>query len=147
MTAMSGYPSSGRAKRGVALVIVLSLITLLSTMVIGLLIMAEQEARTIALQANALDARLAADSAVQIVEGQIRQATVSGIDAGGRGHHAWASQPGAVRVYDDAGRETGVYKLYSSDRMVEPDGTFLRNGADLPADWRDRIDEFVDLNE
>src|SRR5690606_4663564 len=61
--------------------------------------------------------------------------------------YAWASQPGAIRVYDDTGEEVRVFKLYSSDVMSSQDGTSLDDGSDIPANWGSRPDEFTDLNE
>lgn len=128
-----------------ALVVVLSLIVLLSLMVVGLLLTSENERKISARQIQAVDARVAADSAIQIVQGQIRQATIQGIDSNGKGTMAWASQPGALRVFDQSGDEIRIYKLYSSDVMLATGGGAL--AADMPNDWAARPNEFVDLNE
>lgn len=147
MTAPVNRPAAklrARGRQGFALVVVLAVILMLSVLIVGLLIMAENETKTAARYMDAADARLAADSVVQIVEGQIKQATLSGIDADGKGTQAWASQPGAIRVFNNSGGLVNIFKLYSSDSMVvnTPDSLF----TDVPANWQDTPDAFVDLN-
>ena len=44
-------------------------------------------------------------------------ATTRGIDGTGKGTEAWASQPGMIRVYGNAGADA-FYKLYSSNKMI-----------------------------
>ncbi len=133
-------------RQGFALVVVLTVVLMLSILVVGLLIMAENESKTASRYMDAADARLAADSVVQIVEGQIKQASLSGIGADGKGTRAWASQPGAVRVFNNSGALVNIFKLYSSDRMVLSAAADLFDGQDLPANWGDQPDAFVDLN-
>lgn len=134
--------SGARAGRGFALVVVLTVILMLTVLVVGLLVMAENETRSAARYMDAADARLAADSVLEIVQGQIREATISGIEGTGEGTHAWASQPGAIRVFDDEGGLVNIFKLYSSDMMVT--GTANFSGDTPGSSWNP--DEFVDLN-
>lgn len=138
--------SGRRQSRGFALVVVLAVILMMSVLVVGLLVMAENETKAAARYMDAADARLAADSVLQIVQSQIRAATISGIGSDGKGTHAWASQPGAIRVFDNSGDLVNIYKLYSSDRMVLVDAAALFDGQDIPANWQANPDAFVDLN-
>ncbi len=121
----------------------------MAVMMASLFSTAEGETKTTALLASASEARLGVNAALQIVQGHLREAATSGIAADGKGTHTWASQPGAVRVFDDKGEEIRFYKLYSSHRMKEPNGGFLKTqpNIDLPATWRNRKDEYTDLNE
>jgi uncharacterized protein (TIGR02600 family) len=51
-----------------------------------------------------------ADAAVNLVQGQIRDATI-------QPSVGWASQPGMIRTFGTSGNATTAYKLYSSDEM------------------------------
>ncbi len=144
----------GRRGSGFALVLTLFVIVILSILLVGLLFTAKNELNTVVLQGSSLDSRIAADSVIQIVQGQIRQATVEGLDLSAtateekqQGTAAWASQPGAIRVYDGTGAPDRVFKLYSSDQMIVEDAASLTDGSEIPLDWRQRENEFVDLNE
>lgn len=137
-----------RGRSGFALVIVLGFIAMVSVLVIGVLVLSENETKTTQRNIKGLDAKVASDSVVQLVQAQIRDATLAGVDPSTKqGTYAWATQPGAVRVYNNTGALQNIYKLYSSDQMVATSANFLLNGADTPTDWAARKDEFVDLNE
>jgi len=135
----------GLAQHGAALVIVLALVVALSLLIVGLMLNSQSETKISSSQFHALEARLAADSVQHIIEGQVRRATTLGIDSDGKGVFSWASQPGAIRVYDTEGNEHEIYKLYSSASMIAPGGSSL--DADIPNTWRDTPDIYVDLNE
>jgi len=136
-----------RLTAGFALVVVLFILALLALLIIGLLVSNEYRTRDSALKLAVLDAAIASDTALNLVQGQIRAATIHGIDGDGRGTEAWASQPGAVRIFGKNGATTKVYKLYSSGAMAVSGTDFATAGADYPSDWRGHPDEFVDLNE
>ena len=54
-----------------------------------------------------------ADMAVNLVQGQINEATSQGMAT------AWASQPGAIRVYDNnTGALKEIYRLYSAQNLT-----------------------------
>ncbi len=78
---------------GAALVIVLAMLVLMSALVIGFLSMVSTERAGANALAGSLEARQAAESAVNLVIAQIRDGTTSA-ERGG----TWASQPGNVRV-------------------------------------------------
>lgn len=137
-----------RGRSGFALVIVLGFIAMVSVLVIGVLVLSENETKTTQRNIKGLDAKVASDSVVQLVQAQIRDATLAGIDQSTKqGTYAWATQPGAVRVYNNTGALQNIYKLYSSDQMVTSSANFLVDGTDTPTDWAARKNEFVDLNE
>jgi uncharacterized protein (TIGR02600 family) len=103
--------TSSRSQRGVALVIVLSMLVLMSALLVAFMGSVSTE-RTASRAASAtFDAKQAYESAVNLVISQIREATND--DTGEVG---WASQPGAIRTFNASG-DREVFKLYSSDRM------------------------------
>ncbi len=131
--------------RAAALIIVLSFLILLSGLMVAFLSLTRNDVTNSADYVAGQESLALSESATNLVMAQIREATLSGIDSNGVGSHAWASQPGALRVWDDEGNLVNLYKLYSAKRMQEEDLTFL-NG-EIPADWRSRPDEYTDLNE
>lgn len=129
-----------RKKAGMALMLVLSALLLLSALVTGMLVLARQQASTAGIYAAGAEASLLADSAVNVVISQIQMATA---DAGS----AWISQPGLIRTFGPEGARR-AYKLYSSGNMVVP-GAYdpaAREGQEVPSDWHNRPREYVDLN-
>lgn len=131
---------SGRA-RGAALVIVLAFLVLATVLVVAFLgtVMSEYGAAKMSSDVEA--GRQLAETAVQIVMGQVRAAT-------SRTDQAWASQPGMIRTYDTAGKPSGVYALYSTAEMVrQPAGLAFDPAVDLPgADWVGEPARWTDLN-
>lgn len=132
-------------RRGVALVIVLAMLMLLSALLVAFMGKVGTERSSSRLVAQSFEARQAYDSAVNLVMSQIREAT-SNPD----GKRAWASQPGAIRVFDDSKTDFMVYKLYSSNKMQ------LKASDYKPADAVENgfgaspavtPDGFVDMNE
>jgi len=131
--------------RGVALVVVLSLIVLLTALVLAFMSSARNDLVISSHHEAGQQAQNLGETASDIVISQIREATLSGISGAGVGSHAWASQPGAIRVWDDTGALVQLYKLYSATQLKETSLTFL--ATEIPTDWRSRPDEYVDLNE
>ena len=162
-------PSS---RRGIALVIVLSMLVLLSSVLIAFMLSASNE-RTAAQASSAqVTTRQIADSTVNLVLAQIRDATSQAGD-----DVTWASQPGAIRTFGGTlsntkktiqatGGPTGaffydynqspkdfVYKLYSADQM-KPSADDYKS-SDLPAEvsviekWdpKSPTPDYVDLNQ
>ncbi len=95
--------------------------------------------------ASGTSARMLADSALNVVIGQIQEASQ-------RSGEAWVSQPGLIRTYDSSGIPVKAYKLYSSAELVV-DGEFnpvtpSGEPTDVPGDWKSQgRDVYVDLNE
>lgn len=98
-----------RAK-GAALLIALAFLVLLSAVVLALLAGSRTGRQSADSFATGQETLRLADTAVNLVQGQISDAT-------SRAGIGWASQPGMVRAFDTAGRVT-AHKLYSSDEMV-----------------------------
>lgn len=95
--------------RGVALISVLAVMILITALVVGFLFRAGRERSATASYVANSSAQLLADTAVNLVQAQINEATSSGL--------AWASQPGAIRVFDNTGNLQNVYRLYSAPTL------------------------------
>lgn len=130
-----------RKEAGAALIIVLSLLVLVTVMVVAFFGSVATEYGSAKNSSDAESTRQLADSAVQLVMGQIRTAT-SGTNS------TWASQPGLIRTYDNAGEAKKAFSLYSSKAMVRDlAGAAFDPGDDLPkTDWTVNKAIWVDLN-
>ncbi|PTY02261.1 hypothetical protein DB346_09095 [Verrucomicrobia bacterium LW23] len=130
-----------QARRGSALLIVLAVLVLLTTLAVGLLLRAGNEQGSAAGLRALGNTSALTDRVVNLVQAQINEATT--LDA----TSAWASQPGAIRVFNNSGNLEKVYRLYSSG-AVNPnvtDGLLLAN--DVPPDnWNASPAMWVDLN-
>ncbi len=127
---------------GSALIAVLAIIVLLGALVTIFLVRTGTERSASASYDAAASTRLLAESAVNLVQATINEATT------GTGSSTWASQPGAVRVFDDSGNLTKIYRLYSSTTM----STATNSGSILaddipPANWANQPAIWVDLNK
>ncbi len=131
-------------RRGVALVIVLAFLVLLSALVIAFFSSVSTEFSASKSFADGVTTRQLADSAVNLVMGQIQEAAT-------REDAAWASQPGLVRVYDNTGQADSFFKLYSSDQMVLDRQQIRDSGydpsKDVPIQWWQKPGLCVDLNQ
>jgi uncharacterized protein (TIGR02600 family) len=120
------------SQKGMALVIVLAVLVLLAGLVVAFFSTVTSDASSSAVSSNDARAKQFADSAVNLVMGQIVEAT-KGFKPGGNtdaNRLAWASQPGAIRTYDASGSAFQVFKLYSSPTMVGSGN--LTFSSDLP---------------
>jgi uncharacterized protein (TIGR02600 family) len=131
-------PPKFNSVEGVALVIVLSCIVLLTALAIGLLNRVESDrANSSAYRGSTLTRNLA-EYAINVVMAQISAATKSDPTL------AWASQPGAIRTYSATGPNlVAIYKLYSSPEMVA--NAFPSSDLDL-AGWNNNTALYTDLN-
>lgn len=102
----------GSKTSGAALLIALCFLVLLSAVVLALFSTATTGRQNANAFASGQETLRLADAAVNLVQGQIRDATI-------QPRVGWASQPGMVRAFDTSGNVT-AYKLYSSDAMVVP---------------------------
>lgn len=130
-----------RGFRGVALVSVLALLVLITALIVGFLVRVGTEGVASSNYTGTVNSRFLADTAVNIVQAQINEATITPVDS------AWASQPGAIRVFDNQGNLTKIYRLYSSASLdpTASDGKVLQ--ADVPPDtWGDSPSVWTDLN-
>jgi len=139
---------AGPADGGFALVVVLFIIVILAMLAVAMLVMGQYRTQDSNARMAMLDSDIATEMALNIVQAQIRDATRRGLRADGTVAESWASQPGAIRTFAASGTNaTAIYKLYSSDVMIESTRDFIIDHSDVPNDWSDRPDEYVDLNE
>lgn len=137
---MKPYPLPlARKQRGVALVIVLAVLVLLTILVVGFLSRVGMERTAAAAYFESNRNRVLADQAVDIVRAQIDHAA-------SRKGFAWTSQPGMVRTFGAGRVPDHAYKLYSDDRMVETSVDPVAALAALSG-WDEAPAVFVDLNE
>jgi hypothetical protein len=167
---MTPQKASSKSRQGVALVIVLAMLVLLSGLIVAFFNTVRTERTATKADANAENARNIADSTVNMVIAQVREATTRFTDSA-----TWASQPGAIRTFSGSqgskvqmgknayqyaytmGSNDYVYKLYSADDMRVPAGAYNIGGENLTAEteiiqrWLDKPldppDGYVDLNE
>lgn len=135
-----------KSQEGVALVTTLFVLVLVVTIVIGFFSMVGIAQRSSRFHQDATDLQNLKDTAISIAMAQIREGTT-------REGTMWASQPGAIRTFsNEDGSRKQIYKLYSDDEMVldsselsTPAELSLEN--DVPPDWNELPDIYVDLNE
>lgn len=138
-------PTTHRQSHGVALVIVLAFLVLISVLMIGFFASVSTELVASKAAANSAGVQQLADSAVNVVMAQIVDATK------GKSSSeilAWASQPGLIRTFDAAGKPKDFFKLYSSDQMTVK-GADFSNATDVPpTTWKsvDNSEIYTDLN-
>ncbi len=146
-----------RNHSGVALVIVLAMLVLATGLVIAFFSTVTSEATSSTVEANDTQIKQLADSIVDIITGQIVEATKGfETDSGGNPDLnkplVWASQPGAIRTFKENGQPDRVFKLYSARRLVANASEFLNElnpshtNADVPTDWASRTALYTDLN-
>jgi hypothetical protein len=145
--------------RGFSLILVLLILALLSVLVLSFFIGVTTDLSSTTAFANGSGTRGLSDNVIQLMEGQIKDATTAPVDSNGVTHSyattptqpfAWASQPGMIRTYDTTGAGLMFYKLYSSDNMRtvwNDSGTYQSSLKDdlLTSDMADPS-QFTDLN-
>ncbi len=139
----------GQRREGIALVLVLSFLVILSALILTFFTSVSTERASAAAYSQGTAAKMLADSALHLAEGQIRDATQGSDDpADPSSIVAWASQPGMIRTFDTAGRPKKIYKLYTSDQMVVPATGFISDSRTLPSDWNTGANKelYTDLN-
>lgn len=131
------------ANEGVALILVLGMLVLLAGLIVAFFSSVTTERAAASVESDRLRAEEIAQSTVNSVIAQVRDATSSSAMG-----VAWASQPGAIRTYPNPGEPPLVHKLYSADKLREEEETYspeLDSYAPKSAD--ERRFGFVDLNE
>ncbi|MBK8039326.1 MAG: Verru_Chthon cassette protein A [Verrucomicrobiaceae bacterium] len=131
-------------RRGLALIIVVTSIALISVLVVAIFSVTRTEFRATQSYVAAKSAKQLGDIAVSIVQAQIQNGQA--ISTQGTFH---ATQPGMVRVYNADGSFNSALKLYSSQQMkVTGQEIDLLAAANLaPSNWDTLPARFVDLNE
>ena len=112
-------PAIFTTRRAAALIIVLSCLVLLSALTLGFFLSTAGEARNTAAFAEGNRARTLADTALNIVIGQLRDATCQD-----RTDISWASQPGLIKTFGTNGTLATAFKLYSSSQPRVTASTF-----------------------
>ncbi|MEX2580625.1 MAG: Verru_Chthon cassette protein A [Verrucomicrobiales bacterium] len=128
-------------RKGIALLTVLTVMSLTTIMVLTFFSLATSEHRASNTYSHGIQAQQVAEQAVNMVIAQIREATTVGTS------RAWASQPGAVRVWNQGGELDWIYKLYSDDVMKSRNASEIGDDFADIEDWSSRPAHFVDLNE
>jgi hypothetical protein len=136
------FPNSG-----VALVVALSFLALLTVLAVAFFSGISTEAVATRQADSITRSQQFAETAVNVVMGQIRQGTSRGSGV------AWVSQPGMIRTYGTSKNAASssplaYYKLYSSNDMevtVSEIASFDPLN-DVPSDWASQTAQFTDLN-
>ena len=144
--------ASRPAQRGVALVIVLSFLVLLSALIIAFFSSVQTDLVGSKTYASGVTVRQLAETTTNVVIGQISDATKSYLVPGdtGSSRMTWASQPGLIHTYGDDGKPGRSFKLYSSGNMVEDAGIdylpVKQVDTEVPDNWPTAPALFSDLN-
>lgn len=146
--------ADARRHRGLALIIVLSMLALATIVILAFLSVAETEHKATTMYSSSQASRRFADMAVNMVIGQIRSGSERETPNVPVIH---ATQPGAVRKYAASGNFLAGYKLFSDQTMTyraagggvnQAEMDFVRN-SEPPQDWNQGVNtaRYVDLNE
>ena len=149
--------ADARRHRGLALIIVLSMLALATIVILAFLSIADTEHKATVTYSSAQTSRRLADTAVNLVVAQIRAGSQRDNNTEPVIH---ATQPGAVRKYNAAGIFIGGYKLFSDQDMVfrapvagadnanQFEEQFVRE-SEPPTNWNTglNIARYVDINE
>ena len=144
--------TSLHARRGVALVIVLAFLVLLSALIIAFFSSVQTEAQSSANYGAGVAAKQLVESALHVAMGQVSDGTKSTQNPGSTAagdRIAWASQPGMIRTWDADGKGWKIFKLYSAKDMVV-DNTSYSTSTELtnevPDAWPSQPAVYTDLN-
>ena len=143
----------GEKREGIVLLLVLACVGLLAMLFSVYFATATRAVQSASTYRSGIAVQQLADSAVNIVMGQIADGTHTTKQGASSQSLVWMSQPGLIRTYGTGGTPYRFYKLYSSDDMVVRNFT---NGywspgehetQEVPDDWFDQRGLFTDLNE
>ncbi len=112
---------------GIALVIVLAMLVLLSALVVAFMVSVKTDLSASQSYQGGVTTRVLADSAVNLVIGQIREGST-------QEGKAWISQPGLVRTFTVDGVPSQAFKLYSAETMVEGTSFDPTKSEDKPSE-------------
>lgn len=145
-------------RRGVALVLVLAFISLLSALLIAFFSSTSNSRREAAQYEAGVTTAQLSETAQNIVIGQISDATktfdVEGYNAPTSGIRlSYASQPGLIRTFSTDNKYRRIFKLYSSGKMVLPAteatewNVNTQLPTEVPSNWVQTPAGYTDLNE
>ncbi len=153
---MKTLPFKAAHRRGVALVLVLAFLVILSALVVAFFSSTSTSRREVAEYEAGVTVKQLSDIATNVVIGQISDGTKSWeipsgdpLKAGGGLRLAYSTQPGMVHTYDTAGKPVRAFKLYSSDTMVVKGKEWKPTAelaTEIPADWPVKSGLYTDLN-
>lgn len=161
MKSIRQFVTDARRHKGLALIIVLSMLALSTIVMLAFLSVADTEHKGTVTYSASQTARRLADTAVNIVVSQIQAGTEQDTPIALSGRETHATQPGAVRKYSDQGAFLAGYKLFSDSAMIfqstgSANGTgsitdereFLAT-SEPPAGWNqgNNLLRYVDINE
>ncbi len=159
MKSLRRFVKDARRHKGLALIVVLSMLALATIVILAFLSVADTEYKGTMTYSASQTARRYADTAVNIVISQIRAGSDQDTTMAGRETHA--TQPGAVRKYADNGAFLAGYKLFSDSEMIynstgagvgtspiTDERNFLLN-SEPPATWNkgNNLVRYLDMNE
>lgn len=159
MKSLRRFVKDARRHKGLALIVVLSMLALATIVILAFLSVADTEYKGTMTYSASQTARRYADTAVNIVISQIRAGSDQDTTLAGRETHS--TQPGAVRKYADNGAFLAGYKLFSDSEMIynstgagvgtgpiTDERNFLLN-SEPPATWNkgNNLVRYVDMNE
>ena len=136
-------------RRGLALIIVITTISLISVLVVAIFSVTRTEYKATQGFVFARSAKQLGDMATAIVQAQITNA--HNVNTGNtRTIHA--TQPGMIRVYNAIGNFSRAHKLYSSTQMTvsgSNEAVLFSSAHQVPQDWNSTANKarYVDLNE
>jgi uncharacterized protein (TIGR02600 family) len=135
------YGLRPRSRKGVALIVVLGSLIFLSALILAFLSSVKTELVVSKAYAENNAVGSLVNTSVNIVMGQIRQATTASPT------NSWTSQPGLIRTFSNAGLPDQSYKLYSSD-VMQLDGPLdpMAEAATM-AQWAQQTAIYTDLNQ
>ena len=152
------HQTSRHARRGIALVIVLAFLVLLSTLIIAFISSVQTEAVSSANYGSGVAAKQLVESALHVAMGQVSDATKSTKTPGSTAAAdsiAWASQPGMIRTWGTDGKGWKIFKLYTAKNMVvdydgngsySVAGNLTEGAAEVPDNWVAQPALYTDLN-
>ena len=147
-------PGGNSHRRGVAIITVLAIISLMAVLVVSFFNMAQSTKISAIGSVEMQRVTTLKDTVTNLVMAQIRQATtLQGTDSQ---QVLWTSQPGAIRTYHGSNTSlTRMYKLYSAETMMldsighggDKSTTLLNEiQKDVDVKWDEYLDMYVDLN-
>ncbi len=132
--------SISRNTNGVALITVLACLVIIAVLVLAFFASATHGRISSQLYRGSEEARKLSEHALSLAMAQIQQGADQGTN------RAWASQPGAIRVFDESAGLVSIYKLYSAPSMVVASVADLASDVP-PAAWDAAPGKYSDLNE
>lgn len=131
-------------QKGVALVIVVTLLALMVGLVLAVFSVSDNELRSARSFASQVQAKQLGEVAVNLAISQIRNGSTP--DLNSEGTEIWTSQPGLIRKYGTSGGLLKAYKLYSSSSMVVNGSEDELRREAPPTNWQSEPHRYVDLN-